>query len=206
MGLYLMDTKTKKLVFLIGAILIAVIFITSYAAFSSNNTASTTTTTVKSVESFFATGSSNAIITNYSDIAYVVISNSTNFTKENTTITTELNSLESNGSIDNYINTNNSYQVVLSSVSAYDVQQLLYKDLGTQNTIKVGSTAYITLPPTITLFYNNQPITTRIPSQNYSIYMQNIKAINSTINVSISTLVTANGSIYNNQFRVSYSG
>jgi hypothetical protein len=198
-----MEAKTKKIIFVVGAIFVAIIFLTSYAAFSNNNTGSTSTTTVESQATYFSTGTSNAIITNYSDIAYVTLSNSVNSSKIN--MTTILSGLETNGSVDNYVYTNGSYEVVLSSISAYDLQELLYKDVGSNTFVNVGATTYVELPQSVVLYYTTQPITVNLPSRNYSIYLKNVQMEGSTVNVSISGLLERNGTIYNSQFRVAYN-
>lgn len=199
-----MDAKKKKLIFLVGAIFVAIVFLSSYAAFSNNNSGSTSTSTVKSQQTYFFTGSSNAIITNYSDIAYVTLPNSTNSSNYN--LTGILSKLEANGSVENFAYTNSSYEVVLSTISAYDLQKVLYNDTGTNNTINVGSTTYVELPPKVVLSYTNstQTIPVYLTNRNYSIYMKNVEKLGSSVNVSISTLLESNGSIYNNQFRVTY--
>lgn len=201
-----MDTKKKQLIFLVGSIFVAVIFLTSYAAFSNNNSGTTSTSTIKSSQTFFAVGNANAVIFNYSDIAVVALSNSSNSIRDN--VNTTMSQLESNGSLQDYIysGSNNTYQVVLSTISAYGLQQLLYSNATITNSVSVGSTASILLPSTVTLHYTNVPITISPPNRNDTVYLKNVKRIGTVINVSISALLGRNGSVYNNQFRVSYSG
>ncbi|MGD0729034.1 MAG: hypothetical protein ABR981_03080 [Candidatus Micrarchaeaceae archaeon] len=199
-----MQSKTKSIILLIGAILIAVIFISAYASFNNNNVAgSTSTSTVASQQTFYSTGSVNAIIENYSYITYVTFSNSTNSSKNN--VTNLLSSLEANGIVDNYIYTNNSFEVVLNNITAYQLQQEIYNTSKDSNSINVGSTAQITLPASATLYYTNTPISIHLTSRNYSVYLNNVKSVGSTINVGISALLTRNGSVYNNQIKISYN-
>lgn len=195
-----MEAKTKKLIFFLGSIFVAIIFLTSYAAFSNNGTNSTTTT-IKSQSTVFATGVSSAVVYNYGDVAYVSLLNSSNSSRD--ALTNSISQLESMGNVQNYIETNGSYQLILSSnISSYGLQQWLYGKIGS-NTVSVGSDAEIILPSSIQLYYNNAPLSIQLPNRNYSIYLSNVVALNSTINITISALLLRNGSIYGNQFRVS---
>jgi hypothetical protein len=200
-----MQTKTKKIIFLVGAIFVAIIFLTSYAAFSNNNTSGTTTTsTVKQNQpTFFATGSASAVITNYTQVATVRILNDSNST--NDAISNLMSQLESNGSVDNYIYSNGSYDVYLATISPYGLQSIFDKSVPA-NAVSVGSTADITLPASINMFYPGtvQPINVPLSSRNYSLYLSTLQSLNSTINVSISALITETGQVYENQMRISY--
>ncbi|MDE1870951.1 MAG: hypothetical protein KGI06_01800 [Candidatus Micrarchaeota archaeon] len=196
-----MDANKKKLIFFLGSVFVAVIFLTSYAAFSNNGGASSTTTTIKSQATVFATGDSNAIVYEYGSVAYVSPVNATNSSKSR--LADAVSQLESTGSVQNYIETNGTFQLILNSnMSAYALQQWLYKDLG-NGTARVGSNAYIRLPSSVQLHYNNAPIGVYVPISNYSVYMASVVPLNSTISVGISALLLRNGSVYNNQFRVS---
>ncbi|MGI0100864.1 MAG: hypothetical protein ACREBH_04080 [Candidatus Micrarchaeaceae archaeon] len=199
-----MEKKTKQLIFFTGSIFVAVIFLTSYAAFGSNGGPNTTTSTVKPQTTFFATGSSNAVIYNYSSIAYIPSASLSNASVNS--ITSELSNLQANGSVEEYIYINGSYQVILSGMSPYMLRQQLYGISNMSNSLEVGATTYISLPGIVTLYYNKVPAALNLAQRNYSIYMDDVMAQGTTINVSISALLSANGSIYDNQFRVGYSG
>jgi hypothetical protein len=168
----------------------------------SNSSLSNSTTTIKAPATYIATGTSNAVITGYGKVANVTLSNSINTTKVN--ITKILSQLESNKSVGNYIYTNGTYDVVLSNISAYNLQNLLYKDAGSSNTISVGSTANVELPSNVVLYNATQSITVVLSNRNYSIYLKNVQMPGSTVNVSISAQLEKNGTIYNNQFKVAY--
>ena len=77
-----MEAKKKRLIFLFGSILVAIIFLSSYAAFSNNGSPTSVTTTAKAQSTVFVTGDTNGLITNYSDVALVSILNNSNFTKK----------------------------------------------------------------------------------------------------------------------------
>lgn len=197
-----MDTKTKKLIFFIGSLFVAIIFLSSYAAFGNNGNSSTTTSTIKQQQTFFSTGTSTATVINYSDVVNITLRSGVN--KSAINMSGLLSQLQANGTIQNYIYSNGNYQVILYGVSAYNLQQLLYKDPVLNGNVDVGAATYVTLPKTVMLYYGGQqPINVYLNNRNYSVYLNNVQQKGSVINVSISALLTANGSIYNNQFRIS---
>lgn len=202
-----MDQKKKNLILFIGAIFIALIFLSSYAAFSNNNTSNaSTSSTVKPAETHYATGNTNAVITNYSDIVNVTLSNNSNATT--TALQNILSKLESNGSISNYIYANNNYEVVLLGMDASTLKQSISNQANStipNNTIHIGSTATVMLPAGLVLYYSGSPENVYLTSRNYSVYLNNIKSIGTSINVSVSALLERNGSIYNNEVRIAYN-
>ncbi|MGD0510597.1 MAG: hypothetical protein ABSA33_02035 [Candidatus Micrarchaeaceae archaeon] len=196
-----MDAKKKKMIFFIGSIFVAIIFLSSYAAFSSNSAKTTATTTIKVPATYFSTGSANAVISNYSDIAYVTLHNSTNYSRG--ALTKVISALVSNGSALNYIYANNSYEVVLSQMSAYQLKELLNKN-STLGGVTVGSTTYVTMPKSVTLYYGAQPIPVNLNSRNFSIYMNEIGPVGDVVSLSVSALLERNGTVYNNEIKVAY--
>jgi hypothetical protein len=203
-----MDQKTKKLIFFIGALFVGVIFLTSYAAFGNNtlrNTSngSSSSTTVKNVQTYFATGKTNATIVNYSEVAYITPLNLSNSSKSRLNDFVSL--LQQNGTIQNYALTNNTYQVYLSNLSAYGLQQLIYNRFNSSNMVSVGATAYLRVPQSVNLYYSNSSpsISVAVPSRNYTLFLTGIKSIGTKINVTVSALIMSNGGIFNNQIRIS---
>ena len=130
-----------------GEDFVAGIFLSSYASFNDNNLGnSSTTTTIKSVQTVYAAGNANAIITNYSDIAYVSLNNNNSNATSNT-VTSLLSTLEADGSVQNYIYTNSSFEVVLANLSAYGLQQMVFNQTRS-NTINVGAKPTLCCRPT----------------------------------------------------------
>lgn len=195
-----MDQKTKKIVFFIGSVIVAIMFISSYAAFG-NNGGTTTTTTVGQQSAYFSTGTSNAVIVNYSYIANITLTNTSNSVKQG--VMGVISGLEANGSIQNYVTTGYGYQAILYGISAYDLMRRFDSNATLNKSVEVGAVTYITLPSEVTLYYGNQPITVRPASRNYTVYMPRVEAVGSVVNVALSALIERNGSIYENQFRVS---
>jgi len=196
-----MDKKKKQLILFVGAIFVAVIFLSSYLSFSNNNSSSTTSTIAKNQTTFYATGTANGIIVNYSYVALVYPKNSSNAT--GAALTNELSNLEANGTVQDYIYQNGSYQVILSSLSAYDLQRILQNTSGLGNTT-VGSSAKVELPASLTLHYTTYPINVQLSTRNYSVYIRDVKSPGTTITLQISALLTQNGAVYQNQLRISY--
>lgn len=198
-----MNNKTKQVLLILGTVLIGVIFISAYASFNNNNISNSSSSTIVNAQTFPAFGSSNAVISNYSDVVNVTFLGSSNETINKTDAV--LSNLEANDIIDNYIYLNNRYEVILANISAYNFRELLYNQTNDSNSINVGSTAYVKLPTTVTLYYAGTPVSLYLANKNYSIYINNIRSIGSTVNVKIFALLTRNGSIYNNQLSINYS-
>lgn len=198
-----MNQKTKNLILLLGAVFVAIIFLSSYLSFNNNNAASTSTSTIKNVQTVYASGAANGIISNYSGIVYIT-SNYTNSTKSD--VANALLNLQSSGAVQSYVYLNNTFQVILGNVSAYTFQQTLYNNTGLGNSIGVGSTTYVTLPSSITLYYANTPVSIYLPKGNYSVYMSNVRQIGTKVSFGVGALITSNGSVYDGQLRLFYNG
>ena len=195
-----MEEKKKKLLLLLGAVFVAVIFLTSYASFGNNSALTTTATTTVSVHSFPAFGSSTATVSGYSGAARVDIRS--NSSTASNVVLNILSTLEANGTV-NYIGSNSSFEVYSSKIDAYTLQGLLRSAVNQSNVIDVASIADITLPKNLTLYYGTYPIDVHLSSRNYSVNMTELMAVGSKVNVSVSALVTNNGSVYDNQLSVS---
>jgi len=201
------NPKSKKLITTIGMVIVAIIFLTSYASYANNNIGqSTSTTTTASGQTYFVSGSANAIVSNYSNNLNIMLLNASQNSSVSEKVTGLLGGLQSNGSVQNYFYNLGTYQVYLGSgINAYTVQSLLNKSVGNQN-FRIVTNTYVTLPNTIKLSYNNAPVTISLGNKQYSVKIAPLKPINSTVSVSVQALVTANGSVYQNQIRVNYTG
>lgn len=199
-----MEKKTKQLILFVGAIFVAIIFLSSYASLNNNNSGGTSTasSTVSSQVAFYATGDANGIIVNYSDVVYIYVSNASNASAQ--IVGNELSGLEANGTVQDYVYINGSYQVILSSIPAYDFQQLIYNRTGQTSNIVLGGTAEVELPRSVTLYYSTYPISVTPPGANYSVYMRNLESPGTALLVHVSALLTQSGAVYDNNFRLSY--
>ena len=198
-----MDQKKKRILLFLGSLFVAVIFLSSYASFGSSMSHSTTTTTVGAVRTYPAFGSSSANIIGYGPAAFVRLNSSTMATTDQ--ITKLLSKMETNGSINSYIGSNQSYEVYVASIDAYSLQNILQSALNNSVGMNVSSDANLLLPSNITLHSNGYSFTAHLSNRNYSMNMTTLKAIGTPLNVSVSALVTANGTVYKNQLVVSLS-
>jgi hypothetical protein len=189
----------KKLLMLIGALFVAAIFLSSYL---SSNNSGTATTSTKPSSTYLAIGRASATITGYGSNAYVPLSNQSNDTMEN--VSAALSGLEANGSISNYIHVGDGYQVALSGMDAYALQQSIRKGTALVHS-NITTTAYLLLPANEVLYVNSYPVDVAFSRRNYSISLAGLEPVGSHLNVSVFALITANGSVYNNQIRINYT-
>jgi hypothetical protein len=199
------NQKMKRAVFFIGALFVAIIFITSYAAFSSNNSGGTqsTTTTVSNARTLLVSGIANAVVSNYTYIALVGPVPANQIKAVNNT----LNNLQFSGAISNILPSNASYRVILSTINPYQLYLSLSNATSGAN-VMVASQAEVTLPNTIEAYYYGSSlfIPVHLPQRVYPLYLANVLALNSTLSVRVSILITSNGSVYQNQVELTKLG
>ncbi len=191
----------KRITTFLLSLFVAIIFIGSYAAFNNNSTfgTSSASTTVQSGQTYFVTGTTNAVVTGYGDAADVLISGNTSAT---TAVGNVLQAMQANGSISSYFPYGSGYNVFLNTINAYSLEQAL-DNATTANTVSVNATSYVTLPRTVLMYYNTQQIRVSLSDQNYTMTILPLQMVGSNVSVSVRALVTVNGSIYNNQVSVS---
>lgn len=185
----------------LGSLFVAVIFLSSYGAFNNNTATTSSTTSIANVKTYFVSGSSNAIVVNYSNVATLLVNKSVNASSSNQILAT-LNTLESNGSINSYIEINNSFQIFLSTINAYSLEQLFYTKLGSNKTTAVNASSIVSLPKTITMYLNKQSVPMHLTQTNYSMNIFPLRQVGNTIKVSLNAIVTANGTVYQNQITI----
>jgi len=202
-----MDQKLKKRLLTIGSVFVAIIFLTSYASYANNNTGQTTsTTTIGNVQTYFVSGTANAIVSNYSSSLNIILINASQNSSTYDMISSVLGNLQLNGSVLNYFYNIGRYQVYLGSgIDAYGMQSLLNKTVSNKN-FKVEATSYVTLPSTLRLFYQDTAVDIFIGGKQYPVTIVPPRPINSTVKVTVQALVTANGIPYQNNIRINYTG
>ncbi|HUC39180.1 MAG TPA: hypothetical protein VL944_03565 [Candidatus Acidoferrum sp.] len=191
-----MDAKKRKAALFIGAIVIAVMFVTSYVAFGSNGGASSTTTSIGQA-AYPVFGTVNALVTGYGSTLTVFLTNSSVGGALNTTLT----NLEANGSIANYLSTPSEFIIYASGSNAYSLQQLFGSTLPA-NSIRINATEKIMIPQTITLYYYGQAIRTYPNIFNFTISSAALQPIGANTTVNVQALVTSTGQVYNNNLGV----
>ncbi len=170
------ENKKKKIMF-IGSMIVALMFISSYASFGNNNISSSTTTIQKSTgPEYYVSGEVNGTITGYSQNALLKVSNNSSSMQKS--IVSTLSRMEANGSISNYVQVTDGYDIVTGSMDAYLLQHYFFNSYGASN-VSVSAKSTVKLPPTIVLYYLGRPINAVVAG---------------TYNLSISPLI-ANGSV-----------
>ena len=194
-----MDEKRKRIITFIGTLFIAVMFVGSYAAFNNSGTATTTssTSTVQGGATFFVSGTSNAQVTAYPDLAGIsLLSNSSGSQVGNV-----LAQMQNNGSISSYIAQGNGYQVFTQNLNAYNIQQVLYAKVG-NSSVTVNASVSVKLPAMVQLDYKTQIINVEAPNSDFQISISPLQSIGSNVLVTIHALVYSNGSVANGQITV----
>ncbi len=190
---------------IVGSIFVAIIFLTSYAAFgsnsSTNNGATTATTSIP--QTVYATATSTAALLSYGQVININVacSKSQNVSSK---LNDVLDLMEKNGSVSNFYSEESSQVLVQAANNqTYGIYQAISQGIGSgANCTTFTAQANIELPSQINFFFpeNNEHQVLVLPG---SVRKQAVQAslsqyTGNTINVSISTLVTVNGSIYGN--------
>jgi hypothetical protein len=178
---------------------VAVIFVTSYAAFNNNGAPPATTTTVGAVNTIYVYGTANGVVVNYTSQALITVTNKSQMSELNTT----LGVLEANGTVNFASYNSTTYEAVLSGINTYQLYLYLSNSLTDANII-VGGPAYIRLPGTINMHYSASstlfPIT--FPPRNYTVNLARTVPIGSAIPIKISAIIETNGTIFNGQIKL----
>lgn len=195
--------KRNRIIITLGTLIVAVMFVSSYASFGNNNISgsSTSTTTIRNGSTIVVYGKAAGRVVNYSDNLNMTI-NANKLSNASNYINTTLNGLESNNLIGsyNYLGEGR-YAIILSKMSLYNFSKVISAN-AVYNASVYGE-EYLSIPNSVALYYNTQKAQIALPNNEYGIYTSNILALNSSINVSISAVVYTNGSLYNNQLRIS---
>ncbi len=193
------DKRRKEIIFFMGSVLVAVIFLTSYVAFGGISTSTATTTQQANQSTFFAIGAANAIVVGYSDAAGITLSDPA-YSSE---VSNSLNILSSNGILTNVVELNSTYSEVFfqntSKYNAYDLQQYIYNSIMSNTIAVVNATTLVSLPRSLVMSIAAQKFTISIPKSNYSLQVSPLVAEGTLIPVNIHALVTQGGTIYEGQ-------
>ncbi len=187
----------KKLLFLIGAVVVAVMFISSYAAFGNNSGPGATTTSIKQA-TLPVFGTANAIVTGYASSLTLIVrqGNATGI------INQTLSNLEANNSINDYIQTPGMFVIYASKSTPYQLQQLFLSKLPA-NSIAINGTERVAIPKIITMYYYGRPISVYTNTTGFIISTAALKPLNSTITVNVEAIVLESGAVYQNNIQVS---
>ncbi len=219
------------MIFIIGSIFIGLIFVSSYFELGNNNSSTTpgsllNNSSNKNCTGTFAINETNAIIVNYSSNFILAINKSFNANEGNAIKTSALNIANISNVLNNTLSTvnstnnisftiinNNTYDVLLSNMSAYNFQQIIYQKLqsynynnsksNVSNLVNLKGATFIKLPHVLSFKPYSSVISQRaiIKNQTYSINIYPLRKINSTIPVEIQALMNKNG-ICQNSIRI----
>ncbi len=184
----------------VGALFVAAIFLTSYAAFSGNSSRNTTSTT-STVATYYAVGSTNAAITGYNSTLFVNVSCKGILQNQTVNrINAVATQLENNGSVLTYSSSGNNFQIGPQNMNSKDIYDYIYAKLGSNSTncTVFSTTATVELPGLIQMDIQGQSITANVP---YSVALQQIslklnQSMPSSLPFRVAALVTANGTVY----------
>lgn len=187
-------------------IFIAVIFIASYASFGNNGTGTivTSITTTIPPQTAYAAANVNGTVSGYGPIMSMFITCS-NVSLKNSTIysvSNTLTSLENNNSINNFFSPNQTtFTIYTANMNPYNVSTYLNSTIPQIQTacINFRSQTILTIPSKINFTVANQHVVIPIPA-NLRNYTSNTKIVplNSKLPLRVSTLLTANGTIFGN--------
>ncbi len=188
--------KRKKMMLFLGAMVVGVMFVTSYAAFGNNGSAPTSSTTITQ-STYPVFGSANAVVTGYGSSLSVTLVNQSADNALNST----LSALESNGTITNFIPTSNGFIVYAPGNAPYTVQQAFYSSLP-PNSIALNGSESVSIPSRMVLYYYGTAINVYTNITNFSVPAQMLKPTGANVPVSVQALVLPNGNVYNNNIQV----
>jgi hypothetical protein len=189
--------QRKKTLLFIGAMIVAVMFVTSYAAFGTNGSVPTTSTTIKQA-TYVVFGSVNAVIIGYGSSLNVALINKSLGNMLNST----LSNLEANSIITNYVPTPGGVVVYAPGNSPYVVQQAFFGSFPA-NSIAINGTELVKLPQSFTLFYYGTAIRVYPNATNFTVPSQLLKKIGANTTVRVQALTLPNGFVYKNNIQVS---
>jgi hypothetical protein len=186
------DSRRKKLLF-IGSILVAIMFISSAAAFGNFGSPPSSSTSTVSGPSYFMVGQANATVNGWSQNVQVTVnsSNSTYYSD----VANVIIALQANGTIGNYASINNvTFSAYLVNMTAYAFQSRLDAMLG-NSVATVKASTMVALPAQITMYYYSQPVPVLLQSGNYPVSIEPLQPRGALVPVKIQGTVTQTGNV-----------
>ena len=185
------ENKKKKIMF-IGSMVVALMFISSYASFGNNNISTSTTTIQRNTgPEYYVSGDVNATIIGYSQNVLLRASNNSSSMQKG--IASSLSRMETNGSISNYVQVPGGYDIVTNSMDAYALQHYFSNSYGASN-VSVSSKSTVKLPLTVILYYLGSPIRVA-PTGTYNISISPLIANGSVVALNAHAIVNGTGAI-----------
>ncbi len=194
----------KKKIELLASIFVAVIFLTSYAAFGSNGS-NTTTTTVSSNpgQTFYAVGNVTGAITGYGPaLSLTMKCNASAMSNESAMLNDLLANLEANNSISNYYSpTQSQFMIETGNLNSSGAYRYIYPKLTQteQGCTTFSSQAVLQLAPLAHFTAQGQKIAVPLTgARQYGMRLNLTQNMQQSYNLRIAALLTINGTIYGN--------
>ncbi|MGC8479118.1 MAG: hypothetical protein ACP5M9_00400 [Candidatus Micrarchaeia archaeon] len=205
--------EKKKMLQVILSIFIGVIFISSYAVLANlqtsttSKTASSSNSTLPTAQTIYVSGTSNAIIDNYTGISTISVNcnNTKNTNKTNSYLTNKLTQLEGNNSVSTFYQTQNIFNIdlgTLSPLGLYNTISSTYNKTLT-SCMAFNAAAQLLVPQYVNFSVNTgisgktQNVQIPIPSTSRDIYLNVSIPTNSIIvPITVRALIYQNGTIY----------
>lgn len=199
--------ERKSLLELVGSIFVALIFLSSYLAFSNNNSGTqggggnVKTTTVG--QTFYSTGTAVANVSSYGQVL-IINSSCANASAIMTHLSDLMISYESNGSVGNFYSTSGDQMIVqIGNESAYALYRSLSSAIGANASActTFGSQASVQLPARVSLYVPDakSSVTVTVPNsiRNYAVRLAFSANLTVKVNVTVTALLFQNGTVYN---------
>ncbi len=190
----------KKLIEFLGALFVALIFLSSYAAFASNSAQNSTSTSVN-VATYYAVGFANATVTGYNGILFVNVSCQKSLQNETfNKVDAAASALEANGSALSSSASSSGFQIAPGNLNSYAIYQNIYKAIGANGTActSFSTLATVTLPSLLNMSVQGQKIRISVPAASAQQQVDLSLTQNAIIRIPVraSALITQNGIIY----------
>jgi hypothetical protein len=184
----------KKTIVLIGTVIIAIVFISSIAAFGNGNSNTTSTTTITRSTTFVA-GSANVVVSGYSQTLAINIAQQAQ--NSSAIVSSLLDSMLANNIINNFFPEGAGFIVYLGNVSAYNLSTTISAAVGNAP-VSFNATVKARLPQSITLYNSGRPLHVQIGNSTYPFSTSKLMPIGSNVSVNIQAIVYQNTTMVQN--------
>ena len=182
------------------ALFVAVIFITSYAAFSSfGGTPVTTTKTGHTAPpTLYAAGIANATLVNYTPTLNLTVNCKNTSTNVSAKVTALLNKLQANGSVSSVYTFGKNSTLLDGNDNTIQLYHLISANTNSSSCLSYSTGGEVRLPRVIKLSVENQVAEVSTNNTLYTVPVTLSSNLSNTIKVRIGALLTQNGTLYGN--------
>ncbi len=197
--------KKKQIKQLILALIVGIMFLSSYFTLSNLNgsqaQAKAHASTPAAPSTVYGFGATNAVITGYNSTVQILVGcNSSQSTAISTTIGNILSRLETNNSISNTYSIQNETEVQTGSVGAAQLYSIMAARLNSSamSCVRFSSRALAELPGTVSLYIVNKTYQISIPQNLSTVQIPVVFSSNTPrqVPVKVAALIELNGTVY----------